>query len=386
MSNSRYRNKRFSDDRKRWSDRRYNRNKYLIDDRKSDDRKKHTIDDRKSDDKKKHTIDDRKSDDRKKHTIDDRKSDDRKKHTIDDRKSDDRKKHTIDDRKSDRRDDNEKSFERKKPKAVDEVCEKLYKDDEKLLEEFIKQEEETLRKFDAYGSISYPDFRCFTLQCSNGDKYVITIHDLTLFKQNRVSVCVGSHSVKNTIVVQRMSVHPALKKIVIEFKCYDCERRESECGPFDMYHIVHYGTPVVLCKTCWVDSGRYPSYNRRQEELFYKLISISDIATMQTQSVDRLDTFVVNTNNERMRLTCYIMFTVGVTCKTLFAFRSLPQTPKIQLYKVILLGHVMCKSTFFELLMYVIVSISRLQYIHWVRLIILRSCDNALLHASQTTM
>jgi hypothetical protein len=167
----------------------------------------------------------------------------------------------------------------------------------------IIQDEKTRLRFEIYNGLTYPVFKCFTLQPSTGDNYVITIHDTTLFEEHEISVCVGSHGCNYSIMVQRASTYPPRQQIMIIFKCHDCNKRESECGPFNMYHIVHHGIPKVLCKTCWTDSGKYPKYDLKQEQLFYQLLSKSEIATVQPQRIERLDTFIVNNNNERERLT-----------------------------------------------------------------------------------
>jgi hypothetical protein len=167
----------------------------------------------------------------------------------------------------------------------------------------------------------YPDFVCFTWYTTVGGSYVITIHDTTPFEEHKISVCVGSHTRHNTIIQERSKWGQVTKARV--FVCYDCKKRESQCGPFDMYHVVHYGLPKVLCSECWTKSGNYPGYKREAEENFYKLLSDPDVATIQQQKYERLDTFIVEDCNERKQLTRYLF-----------------------------------KLTVFELLMYAIVSIS----------------------------
>lgn len=182
-----------------------------------------------------------------------------------------------------------------------ELCNELYHDEEVTLQNMAEEDRRVSQRFAAYtADVKYPHFRCFTMKLASGVDCIVTIHDTTLFEDHALSVCVGSHSGHTSIIVQKATMYQ--NQITVQFKCYDCGRRETDCAPWAMYHIVHYGVPKVLCKKCWTDSGAYPRYSRTSEELFSKFISDPKIATVQLQSVARLDTFVVENNNERRRL------------------------------------------------------------------------------------
>ena len=146
---------------------------------------------------------------------------------------------------------------------------------------------------------AYPDFMCFTFSPLQGGHYVVTIHDTEPFKG--LCVAVGSHSPHSTIQINPPPGTLFGRTKYIRFRCYDCNRREKECGPHAMQHIICNGIPRVVCSDC---RTKYPGYDREHEQLFWVRINIPGNASVHHQKTDRLDTFVVQTENERNRLIC----------------------------------------------------------------------------------
>lgn len=204
------------------------------------------------------------------------------------------------------------------------------------------------------------DFVCFTMKISSGN-FVVTMKNIQAFKG--MTICVGSHTPHNKILLDQDTTG---KKIYRYFQCHDCKCDESKCsGPFDMYHLVHNGLPKVVCHMCWNDGiikGVYTRYSENTQQKFYQLLNNDCNAEILRQTRERLDTFIVETRQEREVLTS-----------------TNSKAKKLKVY--------LSKRNIFEVFKYDILSICCLQYIQlFFRLLLFSSLRSLSLQASQITI
>lgn len=125
----------------------------------------------------------------------------------------------------------------------------------------------------------YPEFLCFTWTSLENARYVVTIHDKSLFEKHNICISVGSHSPHKTIVRKK--------------NCYGQIVQKQNSNVTIVKSMKGYALLIMICIMLYINE--FLKYYANPVEL----INNPTIATIQCQIKERLDTFVVNYCNER---------------------------------------------------------------------------------------